>query len=78
MANNDRAAHAAGNRQSNDSGRVEEHINDLVSMFIRNARGRIRNDDLRLRVLARAFAVVYVECRYDGEPSYVLRRRRPS
>lgn len=62
------AAHAAWNRQSNDSRCSEEHIDDLASMFIRNARGRMMDDDLRLKVLARAFAVEYVECHYDGDP----------
>ena len=68
MAKNDMAAHAAWNGQSNDSRCSEEHIDDLASMFIRNARGRMMDDDLRLKVLARAFAVEYVECRYDGDP----------
>lgn len=60
MTNNGRAAHAAGNCQSIDLGCSEERIDDLALMFILNARGRIRDDDLRLRVLARAFAVEYV------------------
>lgn len=68
MAKNDMAAHAAWNGQSNDSGCSEEYIDDLASMFIRNARGRMMDDDLRLKVLARAFAAEYVECRYDGDP----------
>lgn len=72
MTNSIRAASAVGNRQSNDHGYSDEVIDDLASMFIRNARGRIRDDDLRLRVLARAFAVEYVECRYDGDPFVCL------
>ena len=68
MAKSGKAAHAAGNRQSNDSRCSEECIDDLTSMFIRNARGRMMDDDLRLKVLARAFAVEYVECHYDGDP----------
>ena len=74
MANNNRAAHAAGNSQSNDRRYPDEFIDDLASTFIRNARGRIRDDDLRLKVLARAFAVEYVECRYDGDPFECLGR----
>ena len=74
MTNSVRVASAAGNSQSNDHGYPDEFIDDLASMFIRNARGRIRDDDLRLRVLARAFAVEYVECRYDGDPFECLGR----
>ena len=68
MATIGKVAHAAGYCQSNDHGCSEERIDNLVSMFILNARGRIKNEDLRLKVLARAFAVEYVECRYDGDP----------
>ena len=68
MTNSVRAASAVGNRQSNDHGYSDEVIDDLASMFIRNARGRMLDDDLRLKVLARAFAAEYVECRYDGDP----------
>lgn len=68
MTNSVRVASAAGNRQSNDSGCIKEHIDYLASMFICNARGRIKDEELRPRVLARAFAVEYVECRYDGDP----------
>lgn len=68
MTNSVRTASAAGNSLSNNHGCPDEFIDELASMFIRNARGRIRDDDLRLRVLARAFAVEYVECRYDGDP----------
>lgn len=61
MATIGKAAHAAGYCQSNDHGCSEERIDNLVSMFILNARGRIKNEDLRLKVLARAFAVEYVD-----------------
>lgn len=54
MAKNDLAAHAAGNGQPNDFRCSEEHIDDLASMFIRNVLGRMMDDGLRLKVLARA------------------------
>ena len=68
----DKTASAAGNGQSNDRGYPDEFVDELATIFIRNARGRIRDDDLRLRVLARAFANEYVECRYDGDPFVCL------
>lgn len=43
-------------------------------MFIRNACGRIRDENLRLRALTRTFAVEYVECRYDCDPFECLGR----
>ncbi len=42
--NNGKAAHATGDCQSNDHRYPDEVIDDLASMFIRNARERIGND----------------------------------
>lgn len=70
MAKNDMAAHAAGNGQSNDSRRID----DLTSMFIRNARGRMMDDDIRLKVLARAS----VSCSADSDYKRAVLRGGPA
>lgn len=68
MANNDKAANAARNCQSNDIEDFDDYVDFLSEKILAIVRILISDESLRILVLGDAFSKCFFEDAYTGEP----------